>query len=102
MYKAGREVYSVCEEAAGYAHSGIYSLAAEGKDALYVLISSFDGCGIVDLRLDAIPENIYTADIYMLDGVKNMTLADSIPISGAKKRLLLNISKYGAALVKLY
>ena len=102
MYKAGREVYSVCEEAAGYAHSGIYSLAAEGKDALYVLISSFDGCGIVDLRLDAIPENIYTADVYMLDGVKNMTLADSIPISGAKKRLLLNISKYGAALVKLY
>ncbi len=102
IYRAGREVYSVCEETQGYAHSGIYSLAAEGEDALYVLISSFDGCGIVDLRLDAIPENIYTADVYMLDGVKNMTLADSIPISGAKKRLLLNISKYGAALIKLY
>ena len=102
IYRAGHEVYSVCEETAGYAHSGIYALAAEGEDALYVLISSFDGCGIVDLRLDAIPENIYTADIFMLDGVKNMSLADSIPISGAKKRLLLNISKYGAALVKLY
>ncbi len=43
IYRAGREVYSVCEETEGYAHSGIYSLAAEGEDALYVLISSFDG-----------------------------------------------------------
>lgn len=102
VFRAGQEVYSVTEETAGYAHSGIYSVAAEGDGALYVLISSFDGCGIVDLRLDAIPENIYTADVFMLDGVKNMTLADSIPISGAKKRLLLNISKYGAAMVKLY
>ena len=102
IFKAGKEVYSVTEELEGYAHSGIYSIAAEGNGALYVLISSFDGCGIVDLRLDAIPENIYTADVYMLDGVKDMTLADSIPISGAKKRLLLNISKYGAAMVRLY
>lgn len=102
VYRAGREVWSLSEQVEGYAHSGIYSLAAEGKDALYVLISSFDGCGIVDLRLDAIPENIYTADVFMLDGVKNMSLADSIPISGAKKRLLLNISQYGAALIKLY
>lgn len=102
VYRAGREVYSLCEEADGYAHSGIYALAAEGEKALYVLISSYDGCGIVDLRLDSIPENIYTADIYMLDGVKDMSLADSVAISGAKKRLLLNISQYGAALVKLY
>ncbi len=102
VYRAGREVFSISEQTDGYSHTGIYALAAEGEDALYVLISSFDGCGIVDLRLDAIPENIYTADIYMLDGVKNMSLADSIPISGAKKRLLLNISQYGAALVRLY
>lgn len=102
IYRAGNEVFSVSEQTDGYAHTGIYALAAEGEEALYVLISSFDGCGIVDLRLDAIPENIYTADIYMLDGVKNMSLADSIPISGAKKRLLLNISQYGAALIKLY
>ncbi|MBE6647758.1 MAG: hypothetical protein E7611_09030 [Ruminococcaceae bacterium] len=102
IYRAGKQVWSVSEQTAGYAHTGIYAIAAEGKDALYVLISSFDGCGIVDLRLDAIPQNIYTADVFMLDGVKNMTLADSIPISGEKKRLLLNISQYGAALIKLY
>lgn len=102
LYRSGKRIYSLSEQNEGYAHSGIYSLAAQGKDALYVLISSFDGCGIVDLRLDAIPQNIYSADVYMLDGVKNMALADTIPISGEKKRLLLNISKYGAALIKLY
>jgi hypothetical protein len=102
VFGADREVYCLSEQADGFSHSGIYSLAAASEGTLYVLISSFDGCGIVDLRLDSIPENVYSADIYMLDGVKDMSLADSVPISGAKKRLLLNISKYGAALIKLH
>ncbi len=102
IYRAGREIYTVCDEAEGFAHSGIYAMGAFGDGAYYVLISSFDGCGIVDIRLDSIPSNIYTADIYMLDGVKDMTLADSIPITGDKKRLILNISKYGAAMIRLY
>ena len=102
IYRAGREIYTICDEAEGFAHSGIYAMGAIGKGAYYVLISSFDGCGIVDVRLDSIPSDIYTADIYMLDGVKDMTLADSIPIAGDKKRLILNISKYGAAMIRLY
>ena len=102
VYRAGREIYTVCDEAEGFAHSGIYAMGAIGEGAYYVLISSFDGCGIVDIRLDSIPSDIYTADIYMLDGVKDMTLADSIPITGEKKRLILNISKYGAAMIRLY
>ncbi len=102
IYKAGNEIYSITEEQDGFAHSGIYSMAAEGDGVFYILISSFDGCGIIDLRLDNIPENIYTADVFMLDGVKNMSCADSIQIAGDKKRLILNISTYGAALVKLY
>ena len=102
VYRAGREIYTVSDEAEGFAHSGIYAMSAIGDGAYYVLISSFDGCGIVDIRLDSIPSDIYTADIYMLDGVKDMTLADSIPITGEKKRLILNISKYGAAMIRLY
>jgi len=102
IYRAGREIYTVSDEVEGFAHSGIYAMGAVGEDAYYVLISSFDGCGIVDIRLDSIPSDIYTADIYMLDGVKDMTLADSIPITGDKKRLILNISKYGAAMIRLY
>ena len=102
VYRAGREIYTVCDEVEGFAHSGIYAMSAIGEGAYYVLISSFDGCGIVDIRLDSIPSDVYTADIYMLDGVKDMTLADSIPITGDKKRLILNISKYGAAMIRLY
>ncbi len=102
LFRAGRLLYTVCDEPDGFAHSGIYAMAAQGSDADYILISSFDGCGIVDLRLESIPSDRYTADIYMLDGVKNMSLADSISIQGDKKRLILNISSYGAALVKLY
>ncbi len=102
LYRAGREIYTVCEEQQGFAPSGIYAMSAAGDDGYYVLISSFDGCGIVDLRLESIPSDIYTADVYMLDGVKDLTLADSIPVSGEKKRLILNISQYGAALIKLY
>ena len=102
LYRAGREIYTISDEAEGFAHSGIYAMSAIGEGAYYVLISSFDGCGIVDIRLDFIPSDIYTADIYMLDGVKDMTLADSIPITGDKKRLILNISKYGAAMIRLY
>jgi hypothetical protein len=102
LYRAGQGIYTAVEESPGFAHSGIYAMGAKGNDGFYILISSFDGCGIVDLRLDSIPPDIYTADIYMLDGVKDMTLADSIPITGEKKRLILNISRYGAAMVKLY
>jgi len=102
IYRAGNEIYTTCEELQGFAHSGIYAMAAEGEGAYYVLISSFDGCGIVDIRLDSIPSTVYTADIYILDGVKDMTLADSLPISGDKKRLILNISRYGAAMIKIY
>ena len=103
LYRAGREVLCVSEQTEGYAHTGIYASAAMSESGQgYVLIASFGGCGVVDLRLDGIPSDVYTADIYMLDGVKDMTLGDSVAISGAKKRLLLNLSEYGAALIKLY
>ena len=85
------------------AHTGVYACAATADSGeAYVMLASFKGCGVVDLRIDGISDNLYTADIYMLDGVKNMSLADSIPISGMKKRILLNVSEYGAVLIKLY
>jgi hypothetical protein len=103
LYRAGREVFSVSEQTEGYAHTGIYALAATSdKGECYVLIASFGGCGVVDLRLDGISPDIYEAEIYLLDGVKDMTLCDSVAITGSKKRMLLNLSEYGAALVRLY
>lgn len=103
LYRARRAVYCASEQAPGYAHSGVYASAAMAASGeCYVLISSFGGCGVVDLRLDGIPESLYTAEIYILDGVKSFERGDSVQLTGAKKRLLLNISEYGAVLVKLF
>jgi len=103
LYRAKNLVYSVSEQVEEYLHNGIFigaALSDSGEG--YVLISSFGGCGVVDLRLEGIPENLYTADVYMLDGVKNMALGDSVPLSGMKKRLLLSVSEYGVIAVRLY
>ena len=103
LYRAKGAVLCESVQQDGFAHTGIYAAAALSSSGEgYVMLASFGGCGVVDLRLEGIPEDVYTADVYMLDGVKDMTLGDSVPVSGMKKRLLLNISEYGAALIKLY
>ena len=100
---AGHAVLCESVQDAGYAHTGIYAGAAMAQNGeCYVMIASYKGCGVVDLRLDSIPDNLYTAEIYLLDGVKDLTLGDSVPLSGAKKRLVLNVSEYGVVLVRLY
>ena len=65
-------------------------------------ISSFKGCGTVDIRVEGISDKLYTADVYILDGVKDMSLGDSVALSGMKKRFVLNMSEYGAVMIKLY
>jgi len=103
LYRAGNAVYCTSEQTEGYSHTGIYAAAARASTGeAYVLISSFEGCGVVDVRLDSIPRELYTAQIYILDGVKNFSEGESVQISGTQKRLLLNISEYGAVLVKLF
>ena len=103
LYRAGNGVLCTVDAQDGYAHSGIYASAAMSDSGEgIIMLASFDGCGVVDLRIDGICEDQYTADVYMLDGVKNMELADSLPLSGMKKRLVLNVSKYGAVLIKLH
>ena len=103
LYRAGCRVYSESLQTDGMAHTGVYACAAVSDSGeAYILLASFKGCGVIDLRLDGIPDDLYSADIYMLDGVKDMSLADTVPLSGMKKRILLNVSEYGVVLVKLY
>ncbi len=103
LYRARRALYCVSEQTEGYLHTGIYAGAARAAGGeVYILISSFEGCGVVDLRLDSIPSDIYTAQTYILDGVKDFVEGDTVQLSGVKKRLLLNISEFGAVLIKLY
>ncbi len=103
LKKAKNAVFCVSEQTDGYAHTGIYAAGAVSDDGeAYILISSFEGCGAVDIRIEGIPDNLYTADVYMLDGVKDMTLGDSVALSGMKKRFVLNMSEYGVVMIKLY
>jgi hypothetical protein len=103
LYKTGKAVLCSVESPEDCAHSGIFAAAAVSASGEgCVMLASFGGCGVIDLRLEGIGENVYSADVYMLDGVKNMTLADSVPVSGLKKRIVLNVSEYGAMLIKLH
>lgn len=103
LYRAGEKTLCEVEKTDGYSHSGIYACSAVSRSGeAYIMIASCGGCGTVDLRVDGIADNLYTADIYILDGVKNLELGDSTPLSGAKKRMVFNVCEYGAILVKLY
>ena len=103
LFRAGNSVFCRVESPEGYAHSGIYASAARATDGeCYIMIASCGGCGTVDLRIDEIADTLYTADIYLLDGVKDLSLGSSTPLSGSKKRMILNVCEYGAVLIKLY
>lgn len=103
LYRAKNSVMCVSEQQRGMLHSGVYAAAAlSDRNEGYVMIASFDGCTMVDLRLNMIPDSAYTAEIYMVDGVKNLELCDSVALSGNQKRLLFNMSRYGVTLIKIY
>ena len=102
LYRAKNAVLCESEQIEGFLHTGIYADAAVSDNGeAVVVLASFGGCGVVDLRLDNISDELYNADIYMLDGVKDLTLCDSVAISGMRKRLLLNVSEFGVVMVKL-
>lgn len=103
LYRAKNAVLCSVDRQEGMAHSGVYAAAAlsDSGEGVFAL-ASFGGPGVIDVRLDGLLENHYSADVYMLDGVKNMELVDSVPITGMKKRLVLNVSEYGAVLIKLH
>lgn len=103
LYRAKGAVLCESEQVEGFLHTGIYADAAVSDSGeCVVLLASFGGCGVVDLRLDNIPDDLYNADIYMLDGVKDLTPCDSVPIAGMRKRLLLNVSEFGVVMVRLH
>ena len=99
---AKKSVFCRVEEKEGYAHSGVYAGASSNGDEAYVFISAYDGVQSIDLRLENIPDKFYNADIYMLDGVKNMDSPYTLELSGMKKRMVLNTSPYSVVFIKLY
>lgn len=102
LVRAGDSLLCISEQSPQHSHTGIYAASAGNQREAYVMISAFDGVQSIDLRLDNIPDGFFTADIYMLDGVKNLELCSSVQLSGMRKRLVLNTSPYGVILIKLY
>ncbi len=102
IQKLGQGVLCHVEENPEMQKSGVYAAAAVSDKGGMVMISSFDGPQVVDLRLDMIPDNVYNAEIYMSDGVKNLEFCDSVALTGLKKRLLLSMSAYGFAIIKIF
>lgn len=96
-------IFCVSEQSPDTCHSGVWARAGvTDAGECIIAISCFDACQLIDLRLDNIPENLYEAEIYMADGVKDLELCDTIHLSGDRKRLLLSMSAYGYAIVKIH
>ena len=102
IQKFGRGALCHVEESPEMQKSGVYAIASVSDAGGMIMISSFDGTQMVDLRLDMIPDNVYNAEIYMSDGVKDLEFCDSIALTGLKKRLLLSMSAYGFAIIKIF
>lgn len=96
-------IFAVSEQDPEARHSGVWAKAGvNGNREHIIMISCFDSCQLVDLRLDNIPDDLYEAEIYMSDGVKNTELCDTVRLSGDRKRILLSMSSYGYAIVKIH
>ncbi len=103
LFCAKNRIFCQSEQKRGFAHSGIYAAAAISNDGEgYIMIASFGGCGVVDLRLEEIPERFLTAEVSFLDGVKDLVPGTEVQLSGMKKRMVLNLSKHSVVLIKLY
>lgn len=102
LRRTGKSALCRCDRDDKYAHAGVYAAASANEREAYIMMACFDACPSIDLRLDNIPESFYTAEIYMLDGVKDMSLCDSVQLSGMKKRLVLSTGAYGIVLIKVY
>ena len=102
VQRFGEGVLCHVEESPEMQKSGVYAIASSSNKGAVIMLSSFDGSPMIDLRLDMLPDNVYNAEIYMSDGVKNLEFCDSVPLTGLKKRLLLSMSAYGFALIKIF
>ncbi len=96
LYRQGSAVYC---DAQG---SGVDAAASIGDRAGAVMISVANGAGLVDIRLDNLPDNVYSADVLILDGVRDLTHVQTLPLLGMSRRICISVSKYALILIQLY
>ena len=66
------------------------------------MIAVNGSAGLVDVRLDNLPENVYSADVMILDGVRDLSLVQTLPLLGMSRRVCISVSQYSLILIKLY
>ena len=81
---------------------GICAAASSGDRAGAVMIAVSDSPGLVDIRLNNLPENVYSADVMILDGVRDLSLVQTLPLLGMSRRVCISVSGYSLILINLY
>ncbi len=82
--------------------SGVDAAASVGDRAGAVLVSVANGAGLVDIRLNNLPDNVYSADVLILDGVRDLAHVQTLPLMGMSRQICISVSKYALILIKLY
>ena len=82
--------------------SGVDAAASIGERAGALMVSVLDGAGLVDIRLNNLPADVYSADVLILDGVRNLAHVQTLPLLGMSRQVCISVSKYSLILIKLY
>ena len=96
LYRQGDEVY--CEVLG----KGVDAVASLGERAGTVMVAVSGVAGLVDIRMNHLPENVYNADVLILDGVRNLSCVQTLPLLGMSRQICVAVSKYSVILIKLY
>ena len=96
LYRQGDEVF--CDVQG----SGAQAVASMGQRAGAVMVAVSCAAGLVDIRMHNLPEDVYSADVYILDGVKDLTLVQTLPLMGMSRQVCVATGKYSVILINLY
>lgn len=80
----------------------VYAAASSAQGAGAVMIAVNGSPGLVDVRLDNLPQDVYSCDVMILDGVKDLALVQTLPLLGMSRRVCISVSQYSLILMKLY
>ena len=96
LYRQGDEVF--CEVMG----NGADAVASLGERTGAVMIAVSGAAGLVDIRMHHLPENVYSADVMILDGVRDLACVQMLPLLGMSRQICVAVGKYSVILIKLY
>jgi hypothetical protein len=82
--------------------SGADAAASIGHRSAAVMVAVSDAPGLVDIRMNNLPEDVYSADVYIMDGVKDLALVQTLPLLGMSRQVCVATGKYSIILINLY